>query len=186
MLAAGDAGAAHSLRASAGDLPAVTIGVARVELFAGRPEHALRLLTRIADATPEARAHRAVLEALALNSLGRSAEAEVAACRARTVAGAHGLSTPFLLVPVDARALFGAEIPAIPAGVTTPVIPRLTKREHVVLAELLETASTDEIAARLQVSANTVKSQRASIYRKLGAASREEALAIALGHGLLT
>ena len=51
---------------------------------------------------------------------------------------------------------------------------------------MLHTASVNDIAARLHVSANTVKSQRRSLYRKLGASTREEALAIATGHGLIT
>jgi LuxR family maltose regulon positive regulatory protein len=42
-----------------------------------------------------------------------------------------------------------------------------------------------EIAAILFVSVNTVKSHQQSIYRKLGAAGRREALRIAVERGIL-
>jgi LuxR family maltose regulon positive regulatory protein len=62
---------------------------------------------------------------------------------------------------------------------------RLTEREATVLARLATTGSTAEIAAALFVSANTVKSQLRSLYRKLGVASRQEALLVAAERGLL-
>lgn len=42
--------------------------------------------------------------------------------------------------------------------------------------ELLDTASRPAIAARLYVSVNTVRAQLSTPYRKLGAASRSQAL----------
>ncbi|MBO1752827.1 helix-turn-helix transcriptional regulator [Actinotalea sp. BY-33] len=54
---------------------------------------------------------------------------------------------------------------------------RLTQREQVVLALLAEEATLEEIARSLYVTRNTVKSQVASVYRKLGVASRAEAVA---------
>ncbi|MGA1836878.1 LuxR C-terminal-related transcriptional regulator [Herbiconiux sp. 11R-BC] len=62
---------------------------------------------------------------------------------------------------------------------------RLTERETTVLRELAGTGSAAEIAASLFVSANTVKSQLRSLYRKLGVTSREEALVVAAERGLL-
>jgi LuxR family maltose regulon positive regulatory protein len=62
---------------------------------------------------------------------------------------------------------------------------RLTEREATVLARLVTTGSTAEIAAALFVSVNTVKSQLRSLYRKLGVASRQEALLVAAERGLL-
>lgn len=61
----------------------------------------------------------------------------------------------------------------------------LTDRELAVLAELMKTGSVAEIAAALVVSANTVKSQLRSVYRKLGVNSREDAIAVALTRNLL-
>ncbi|WP_382308660.1 LuxR C-terminal-related transcriptional regulator [Herbiconiux sp. UC225_62] len=62
---------------------------------------------------------------------------------------------------------------------------RLTDREATVLHQLVQTGSTAEIASALFVSINTVKSQLRSLYRKLGVASREEALVAAAERGLL-
>lgn len=63
--------------------------------------------------------------------------------------------------------------------------PILTARERVVLAELGESSSVAQIAERLYVSPNTVKSQLRSLYRKLGVTSREAALARAAAFGFL-
>ena len=59
--------------------------------------------------------------------------------------------------------------PAVPVG-------ELTDREVAVLRRLAGTASAREIAADLHVSHNTVKTQVRSIYRKLGVATRDEAV----------
>ena len=60
----------------------------------------------------------------------------------------------------------------------------LTPRERAVLAELAEDVTVEEIAARLWVSRNTVKSQLRSAYRKLGVSTRAEAVAWAREAGL--
>lgn len=63
--------------------------------------------------------------------------------------------------------------------------PALTPREQDVLRVLAETDSRAEIADRLYVSINTVKAQLRTLYGKLGARTREEALARAVALGLL-
>ena len=55
----------------------------------------------------------------------------------------------------------------------------LTPRERDVLDRLARGASYADIAADLVVSTNTVKTHMASLYGKLGAARRSEALATA-------
>ncbi|NUU17145.1 helix-turn-helix transcriptional regulator [Cellulomonas humilata] len=60
----------------------------------------------------------------------------------------------------------------------------LTRRERVVLAELAEDVTLEEIATRLFVTRNTVKSQVRSVYRKIGASTRAEAVAWAVAHGI--
>jgi LuxR family transcriptional regulator, maltose regulon positive regulatory protein len=55
-------------------------------------------------------------------------------------------------------------------------IPQLTKRELEVLMCLPTRLSTVEIASRLQISPNTVKTHVKNIYKKLGAGSRNEAI----------
>jgi LuxR family transcriptional regulator of spore coat protein len=60
----------------------------------------------------------------------------------------------------------------------------LTRRERVVLAELAEDVTLEEIATRLFVTRNTVKSQVRSVYRKIGVSTRAEAVAWAIAHGV--
>lgn len=60
----------------------------------------------------------------------------------------------------------------------------LTTRERVVLAELTEDATLEDIARRLFVTRNTVKSQVRSVYRKIGVSTRAEAVAWAVAAGL--
>ncbi|MCL2455804.1 MAG: helix-turn-helix transcriptional regulator [Micrococcales bacterium] len=60
----------------------------------------------------------------------------------------------------------------------------LTRRERVVLGELGEDVTLQEIAERLYVTRNTVKSQVRSIYRKIGVSTRAEAAAWARAHGI--
>jgi LuxR family maltose regulon positive regulatory protein len=61
----------------------------------------------------------------------------------------------------------------------------LTERERELLAYLRSMMTLAEIAQALFVSVNTVKTHQRSIYRKLGAASRREALSIAAARGIL-
>lgn len=66
------------------------------------------------------------------------------------------------------------------------VVPELlTPREHEVLLLIAERLSQQEIADRLVISLNTVKRHAATIYDKLGAHSRREAVAAARALGLL-
>lgn len=185
-LAAGDLDAARALTARPGDQLPVQIGAARVLVFDGHFERARTMLAGIPVDSPRDRASVAVFDAVVLRRLERDDEAAVAARRARTITDAHGMSAPYLLVADDDRELFGDIFtwPAPNVG-NADAAPRLTVRERVILRELVHSASMTDIAQSLQVSANTVKSQRRSLYRKLGARSRDEALAIAGGHGML-
>lgn len=60
----------------------------------------------------------------------------------------------------------------------------LSVRERVVLSELTEDVTLEQIARRLFVSRNTVKTQVRSIYRKIGATTRAEAVAWAHAAGV--
>lgn len=64
--------------------------------------------------------------------------------------------------------------------------PLLTERELIVLRALMHTGSITRIASDLVVSPNTVKTQLRSLYKKLGASRRDEALAIAVDRHLVT
>ncbi|MDZ8200425.1 LuxR C-terminal-related transcriptional regulator [Microbacterium sp. SSW1-59] len=64
--------------------------------------------------------------------------------------------------------------------------PKLTAGELRVLNALPRHETTAEIASTFHVSPNTVKSQLASLYRKLGCASRDEAVRVAARLNLLS
>jgi LuxR family maltose regulon positive regulatory protein len=53
----------------------------------------------------------------------------------------------------------------------------LTPKEREILSHLSTTLTTAEIAAALHISPNTLKTHLKSVYRKLGAANRREAVA---------
>jgi DNA-binding NarL/FixJ family response regulator len=60
----------------------------------------------------------------------------------------------------------------------------LTRRERVILSNLDENVTLEEIATKLFVTRNTVKSQVRSVYRKLGVSTRADAVARARQYGL--
>jgi DNA-binding NarL/FixJ family response regulator len=62
-------------------------------------------------------------------------------------------------------------------------LQRLTEREREVLAKVLEGLTNKEIARDLNISEITVKLHARSIYRKLGARNRAQAVKIALDFG---
>ncbi|MBZ4015078.1 LuxR family transcriptional regulator [Streptomyces purpurogeneiscleroticus] len=84
---------------------------------------------------------------------------------------------------------------ALPAGKGTPPagddgtarqpVVALSRRELDVLAQLARTMATDEIAAELQLSVNTVKTHLKSVYRKLSVSRRTAAVRRARELGLL-
>ncbi len=104
----------------------------------------------------------------------------------------HDLPSALLTIPVgdlralaqlayDTRrpALLERLLAAVPDDApATPVTAKLSARELVVLHTLdaHPTDSIADIARRLDVSRNTIKSQLLSIYRKVGAPDRETAL----------
>jgi DNA-binding CsgD family transcriptional regulator len=66
----------------------------------------------------------------------------------------------------------------------TTGVNALTQRERVVLGEIGENITLEEVAARLWVTRNTVKTQLRSAYRKIGVSTRAEAVAWARAHGI--
>jgi DNA-binding NarL/FixJ family response regulator len=97
--------------------------------------------------------------------------------RAAVAAAAQGLvAMPRQFVEQLAGARPGVEQPAEP----------LTGREAEVLGLLSEGLPNKQIALRLHISEHTVKFHIASIFAKLGAASRTEAVSIGARQGLIT
>ena len=82
---------------------------------------------------------------------------------------------------VDQRLTAGA----VPGQAATLVIEPLTKREREVLRNVSAMLNTTEIASQMFISVNTVKSHLKSIYRKLAADHRGEAVRRARQLGLI-
>ena len=96
---------------------------------------------------------------------------------AQAIRAAHaGRAT---ISPEAAQALVQAASQAPPPGFA------LTERELAVLALMVEGLNNTQIAARLTVSPSTVKSHVSNILSKLGAASRTEAVTLALRKRLI-
>lgn len=148
--------------------------------------------------TTRTRAASLALGAAAALRCGQERSALSLAVRAQHLHAAHGVHAHLVFLPAaDRRDLATlaegacdtdtvAYLRAVTADVVPATVPRigLSDRELVVLAELATTGSREQIAARLMVSTNTVKSQLASIYRKLGVSDRDAALSTAAEYEL--
>ncbi len=107
----------------------------------------------------------------------------------RTTYGPHLRRAASLLPPALNEALrggIGEDVPAShEAMATTDPGARLTAGETRVLQALAASGSLAEVADRLFISRNTLKSHLRALYRKLGATSRDEAVALGAKRGLL-
>jgi len=133
-----------------------------------------------------------LLAAAADYELDDAATADVAVDRALLLAGAGRLTAPFTLVsssalhrmllragdrpqPADARVLL--ELlrvdHALPASA---VLEPLSERELDIASHLFEEKTVSQIASELYISINTVKTHVRSIYRKLSANNRRDAV----------
>lgn len=180
---------------------------ARARVAAGDSERALRILDELPeprDRGPAVDVWVLLTRAQAVDALGDSAAAESLLPRALAAARPYHLRRPFLEAgPWLRRRLL--ERPALtrehawltstlstrPAasrpreGSTSPRPEPLSPRELDVLERLAQLMSTEEIAADLHLSVNTVKTHLKGIYRKLAATRRGEAVRRARELGLL-
>jgi two-component system, NarL family, nitrate/nitrite response regulator NarL len=88
-----------------------------------------------------------------------------------------------VLSPRVVRNAFEARPPDVRAAAL--LAEQITPREQDVLSLLVQGASSDEVARRLRVSPNTVRTHVQSIFTKLGVHSRLEATAFAVRYGLV-
>ncbi len=135
-----------------------------------------------------------LLDALAAKQLGLAGAAQIALSRASRLAAAERIGRPWPADEPALRQLVARQAELIRSYGLLPVdgpaqpgalVDAVTERESVVLAYLPTLLTTGEIAAELYVSANTVKTQLKSIYRKLGVRSRRAAVDQARRLGLL-
>lgn len=188
-LGQGDA-ALTTLRLDADKHPMLSIARARVALLSGDPTTTLRLCTHFTSHNtdvPRIQLEALVMEAAAYAQMDRARDAIASWRRATALADTTGMVRPFALLPqscIDALADVGATFPkswgrrrSMP-----PVLPdrvnvaKVTERERIVLAELANGLTRFEIAAKLQVSPHTVKAQINSLFRRLDAHTRDEAV----------
>ncbi|WP_328473574.1 LuxR C-terminal-related transcriptional regulator [Actinoplanes sp. NBC_00393] len=120
--------------------------------------------------------------ALLADAQGKTSRAAAAAARAAALAEPDGIRRPLRrlrLAGIDPAS--GQRPPAPGAALPEP----LSSRETEVLQFLPSVLTAQEIADHLGVSVTTIKAHLRSIYRKLGAARRREAVDIAHRLGLL-
>lgn len=182
---------------------ACAVGAARVQLAAGRAEAAVRLLDRVCPegrAGPAVTVRAALVRAQAADEAGDTAAARRLVTRALAQARRERLRRPFVEAGPWIRPYLGAAPPHRPPtgrpapgtgpsprrpASPPPVVEELSGRERDVLRLLALTMSTEEIAADLYVSVNTVKTHLKSVYRKLSVNRRNEAVRRARELGLL-
>jgi LuxR family maltose regulon positive regulatory protein len=158
----------------------------------------VRLSAVASGAGPRLRAAAEILTSCAALLRDDERLAEASLRRFLATAELHALITPVLLIPaehrdrlwrfaegigVDEESLVTLRSAPAPLRISAARIA-LTPREEEVLRQLRDTASLPEIAATLSVSANTVKTQVRTLYRKLGVGNRDDALRAAVLHGL--
>ncbi|MFF8381373.1 LuxR C-terminal-related transcriptional regulator [Streptomyces sp. NPDC015661] len=186
------------LRRVAGDQPLCTVGTARAHLAAGDPGTALDLLDGLADhgrwgpgvAVPAAlvRARAAALQGDTATTRRLLAQALVAGRREelrRVFRDAGPWIGPFLAEPPLSALAAGWLVPGLESPAPSPGGPgpgpetpleQLSGREREVLERLARAMSTEDIAADLYVSVNTVKTHLKSVYRKLSVHRRNDAV----------
>jgi LuxR family maltose regulon positive regulatory protein len=150
----------------------------RVDASQADLEHACELLSRI-DLSPWYEAECRIALARAAVRLGDTAQARELLAEAET----HLKRSPDATVPQ--RWIADCQAQAEQSSATAHQEWSLTTAELRVLQFLPTHLSFPEMAERLYVSANTVKTHARSVYRKLGASSRGEAVVRAREVGLL-
>ncbi|HXA53547.1 MAG TPA: LuxR C-terminal-related transcriptional regulator [Solirubrobacteraceae bacterium] len=213
LLAAGEVEQARATLAAAlqrtPDSPALLVRQASVELHDGEPQLARASLARARAAaaaqtpppSPGTMLEVWVLQAVADHACGETQAATEALDRALELAEREPFRDAFLLNGPAVRQLLelhaqrGTAHPALlevlldgvgeaPTAGATPAEP-LTEREQRILRYLPTMLTNAEIGAEVFVSLNTVKTHLRSIYRKLGANGRADAVEKARRLGLL-
>ena len=174
---------------------------ARLALLIGDNERAVVLARTAVDrpsASPKQRLELSLTIALALQRQGQLDQASDALRRAVHQSTLLNVVAPFARVSRAELLMIAARVPQALALLGEERIMRggradapavtvvtLSRREQLVLTELALGQSAQRIAESLRVSINTVRSQRRTLYQKLGVNSRGQALGTAADLGLL-
>ena len=202
-LAAGEPLAAiHRLgvtREPAGFIDALDrVALTKAHLMLDQPDTALDLVDPITATTSPYRGavvEARILAAVAADQMHKDTAAMAAITEAVDLAHSAGIARPFLAAGPRSAALLARHRHVVtrhleftrgllPAntddphtgGTTTAPIEALTERELAILTYLPTMLKAGEIAADLFVTVNTVKTHLRSIYRKLGVATRRDAV----------
>ncbi|MEU1459689.1 LuxR C-terminal-related transcriptional regulator [Streptomyces sp. NPDC005727] len=187
--------------------PAYAAELARAQLDAGNRDAAIGLLDLVNGGNrtgPGVTVRAALVRARVAQEQGDDATARKLLARALLDARGEGLRRPFIESGPRIRHLLDTPpLLALAAGWLTPggptararpgtaaepaplVVEELSGREREVLGRLAQLMSTEEIAADLYVSVNTVKTHLKSVYRKLGVNRRGDAVRRARDRGLI-
>ncbi|NGO42329.1 LuxR C-terminal-related transcriptional regulator [Streptomyces ureilyticus] len=194
-VARGDPTAAISALHEAGpDASAHVIALARAHLASGDPDRALGLLPAPGDHRDAGITQRVAVLLIRAHAALLAKDTESAHStlgRALAVARPETLRRPFLEAGPWVRHLLelgpdAAQRHAWLASASAPlVVEQLSVRERQVLEHCAQVMSTEEIAAAMCLSVNTVKTHLRSIYRKLVVSRRGEAVRRARELGLL-
>jgi len=181
------------------NIPGVCAMMAAVWRRIGNPDQALAWLERMdmAVAPSYFRAHALLTRALVAATAGDSGQARELLDESLTLAVPERIKLPYVENRDDAttslltdgvhagphrkfvaQCLAGAAAIGARPGTTSP-LPNLTRRESELLGLLRSSLELAEIAAALGVSLNTVNSHRRSLYRKIGARNRRDAVRLA-------
>lgn len=203
LLALGQANqAARVLHEADEGHPGLRVPAARLALLTGDQHKTITLandLSWMAAANLRQSTTMLLLKALAHHRLGQHAVAAATLGNALAAAAPVGLLSPFTTVP-HAELLDVAS--TLPDDLSRPLrserleraaepFPRsaalltLTEQEQRVIKGLASGALVRDIAAEMFIAHNTAKRHLQNLYRKLGATSRTEAVAIASALGIL-
>ncbi|MET4144298.1 LuxR C-terminal-related transcriptional regulator [Arthrobacter sp. UYCo732] len=179
--------AAAALTKHSRNEPRVQLTRARIALYSDDPTRTLLLTGKMDGVGPRVEVHRLLLRAAAMERLNDPAGARDNAQAAASFMKEYGLTMTAALLPGNDIAVVAGHVHTTEPGILAPVslIPAraqtasLSPRELVVLNSFATHGAANDVAVALNVSVNTVKSQRRSILKKLGAHSLEEALAVA-------
>jgi DNA-binding NarL/FixJ family response regulator len=157
----------------------VAAAIAHVE---GREREAFELSQPVTEEAEEHRlqANALLVHAAAAYALDYRETAVHAFLRADALIQHAGLHTSYeCIAPDDLQRLVeasGSDVRAVRIDSHRRDLPELTRRENDVLALLTTPLTTDEIAAALFISTNTLKTMTRRLYRKLDVGSRAQAV----------